>query len=469
MFEEQRSQIHIPGHSLSSGCGDHYFRCQGDDLLVETLYLQDGRAFEVIFIPLENGLLLLSHWYDSNSQRVPNCTWNTTALVNLSCSPTVTYNVNGKFYIVCISSTSRHISAYEVRLHLRGTVLESATLLGPLTEVRISSLLSTSHLPNFVLVQHVVYFAIGNSIVAMNFLDSIQTQQYPELSECTQIHKLVSTTSAGNQQLLMVYCTDQYFYFDPMYGDWTSQYLFLNSGVPYLCPDNNYRATLFNSILQFSVRDSLSYTVNNVNISSGNCFNSQNRTYFAYSDQQHYNVYVYNFTTQNYYPVSTFDCLNMECPQLLLLGNRYMIIHDANNVAVLDTIANFSLVMNMTSVSTQTLFAVSHMIPNDVSTVVPPITNIQTNLPITNMPTNEVSTSTNVPIDIQTNIPDDNAPASLPIVSTTDSDVPITEHSESSNLQLALIIVGSIAALVIIINIFAITLYIFKRYRKSHR
>lgn len=70
-----------------------------------------------------------------------------------------------------------------------------------------------------------------------------------------------------------------------------------------------------------------------------------------------------------------------------------MIIRDTNNVAVLDTIANFSLVMNIKSVSTQTLFTVSHMILNDVSTVAPPITNIQTNLPITNMPANEVSTS----------------------------------------------------------------------------
>ena len=355
-------------------------------------------------------------------------------------------------------------------MHLNGTVIESATLLGPLTDIRISGSLSTLHLSNFVLVGHRVYFATGNSIVIMDVLDSAQTQQYPELPECTQIHKLAATVGAGNQQLLVAYCTDRSICVDPVYGDWTNIQLFSSNGVPYLCPDNSYRATLFIiGTLQFSVRDSLLNTINNVNVSSGICFNSQNRTFFAYSDQQHNNVYVYDFTTQNYYPVSSFDCLNMECPQLLLLRNRYMVIRDANNVAVLDTIANFSLVMNMTSVSTQTLFAVSHMIPNDVSTVAPPITNIQTNLPITNMPTNEVSTSTNVPLDINTNTPDDIAPASLPIVSTTNSDVPITEHSQSSNLQLTLIVVGSIAALVIIINIFAITVYIFKRCQKPHR
>ena len=112
-FEEQQSQIYIPGHSLSSGCGEHYFRCQ-NDLVVKMLFLQNGREFEVIFIPLDSGILLLSHWCDSNRQRVPNCTWNT-ALANNSlsnCSPTVIYNINSKLYMVCMSSASQYISVY---------------------------------------------------------------------------------------------------------------------------------------------------------------------------------------------------------------------------------------------------------------------------------------------------------------------------------------------------------------------
>ena len=466
VLQEQQS-IHVPGHSLSSGCGDRYFRCQ-DDLLVETLALQDGREFEVVFIPLDNGILLLSHWCDANDQGMVNCTWNT-ALTNnylsINCTPTVIYKINGRFYTVCINLTSPYniISVLEVQLHLSGLVIENATLFGPLTEISISSSLSTLGLSNFIIVDHMIFFAIGNTIIMLDVFDMTQTQQYPELSQCAQINKLVYTTGAGNQLQLVAYCTDRYGYFDPVYGDWTNIQFFSRNRVPYLCPDNNYRATFFmDGVLQFSVRDSLLNTINNVNISSGICFESQNKTYFAYSDQQHNNsVYVYDFLTQNHYPVSSFKRSNMECPQLLLLENHYMAIRDATNVIVLDSTSNFNLVINMTLETAPSLFAMSHNKPNDMSTVAPPITIIDQTTDDT------VPTSTVMPIYIQTNTPDDNAPTVDAY--TTSHDVPFTDQSKSTNLQLALIIVGSIAALVVIINIIAITVYIFKRYRKTHR
>ena len=196
---------------------------------------------------------------------------------------------------------------------------------GPLNEIRISSSLSTLDLSNFILVDYNVYFAVGNSIVVMDILDATLTQQYPVIPECNQIFKLASVVGAGNQQMLVAYCTDRYIYFDLVYRDWTNIQLFSRNGVPYLCPDNNYRATFFiDGILQFSVRDLLLNTINNINISSDICFESQNKTYFAYSDQQHNSIYVYDFLTQNHlYPVCSFKCSNMECPQLLLLENHY--------------------------------------------------------------------------------------------------------------------------------------------------
>ena len=240
---------------------------------------------------------------------------------------------------MCTSSTNQYFGMYEVQLHLSGTAIVNATLLGPLTEINS---LTTSDLSNFVLVGHMVYFAHGNTIVVMDILDSTRTQQYPELPECAQIHKLISITGSGNQQLLVAYCTDGYIIFDPVYGDWTGIQNFPRNGVPYLCPDNSYRVTHFiNGTLHFSVRGVLTNTINNVNISSGICFSSQRITYFAYSDRQHNSTFVYNFNTQTHYgnPTFPYDCLNtMECPQLLLLGNRYMIVRDANNIVVLDTI-----------------------------------------------------------------------------------------------------------------------------------
>ena len=60
--------LFIPGHNLSSECGDQYFQCQ--QLLTETVPLQDGAnsgMLDIVFVPLEKGILLLNYWYDSDT------------------------------------------------------------------------------------------------------------------------------------------------------------------------------------------------------------------------------------------------------------------------------------------------------------------------------------------------------------------------------------------------------------------
>ena len=350
---ELEPQMHVffPGRNLSSWYGDQYFRCQ--ELLVETLFLQDdGIKLNIVFVPLENGILLLSNWYDLNTTSME---WSHFIRNSSDCSPTVLYKVSENFYImVCISSTDHYVAVYEVHLNLSRPMIENATLVGPLTQIKIPNSLSTSRLSNFILVEHMVYFAVGNTIFVMDVFDLTQTQQYPELLTCTQIHKLVPIIGDGNQQLLVAYCTDRYIYFDPMYGDWTTR-TFSMYGAPYLCPFDDYKVTLFinrtneGDYLQFSIQDSSPKTIRNVNISSGICFQSQNSTYFAYSDQQHNSVFVYNFITQNHYHVSSYDCSHVDCPPLLLLDDQYLIVRDADQDLVLDTETNFSLIINISS------------------------------------------------------------------------------------------------------------------------
>ena len=347
---EPQMYFFFPGCSLSSWCGDQYFRCQ--ELLVETLSLQDdGIKLNIVFVPLENGILLLSNWYDLNTTSME---WSHFIVDSSNCSPTVLYKVSKHFYIiVCISSNDQCIAVYEVRLNLSGPMIENVTLLGPLTQINISNYsLSASSLSNFALVEHMVYFAVDNTIIVMDVYNSTRTQQYPELLNCTQIHKLVPTIGEGNQQLLVAYFTDRYSYFDPVYGNWTTMRTFSMYGVPYICPSDDYKVTLFNNsegehVLQFSVRGLLPNIIRNVSISSGICFKSQNRTYFAYSDQQHNSVFVFDFITKNYYPVSPHDCL--DCPQLLLLDDQYLVVCDADHDLVLDTKTNFSLIVNISS------------------------------------------------------------------------------------------------------------------------
>ena len=158
----------------------------------------------------------------------------------------------------------------------------------------------------------------------------------------------------------------------PDYGDWTKHYLLSSNGVPYLCPDSNYKATLFtkSSTLQFSEGDSLLNTTNNVNISSGVCFNS----YFAYSDQQHNYIYVYDFIKKSLYPVSPYICshVHWDCPQLFILGNQYLIIRDSNHDLVLDTKTNFNLIINISS-GIADILAVLHNNIHSAITPLPPI------------------------------------------------------------------------------------------------
>jgi hypothetical protein len=344
----------IPGYSLSSKCGDEYYRCQ------ELLVVNDSQQFSVqnkmdhsleslsiVFAPLETGVLLLCFWYDSNAMTMQ---WNTSIVNSSNCTPTAFYTINGTFYMVCISSYYEehyNVAVYEVQLNFNG----SGTTLAEQTAINITISDSSLNFSNFIIVDHRIYFAIGSTIVVLYILDSTQKQQYPELlvNECPQIYKLVpDPVSAGDQQI-QAYCTDRYILFDSVYGDWTEIHYFSSNGVPYLCPDNSYRATLFfNGTLQFSVRNMLTSTINNINISSGVCFESQSRTYFAYSDQQYYTVYVYDFIGRSLYPVSPYFCLQ-ECPQLFTLDDQYLVIRDADRDRILDTKTNFSLIFNISS------------------------------------------------------------------------------------------------------------------------
>ena len=343
-LEPSKTQF-IPHRRLPPECGDQYFRCQ--EPLVDTLSIDSG-GNNIIFLPLENGMLLLRYWYNSNNMNILE---KSSFIVNSSnCSPTVFYKIDSKIYTACVNSS--YFSLYEVQLQLNGSEIENASLHGPLTQISSNNSLNFS---NFVLIEHKVYVAVGNIIMDISINNNSQRFQESVLDSCTQIHKLATVEDSQQRLSILAYCTDKSICFDPVYyGDWTCMRCFSTYGVPDLCPDNDYKATYFiNGTLQLSLRDVLRSTINNVNISSGICFESQNITYFAYSDQQHNNVYVYDFTTQNHYPVSPYDCprTHQDCPQLLfrILENQYLVIRDANHNLVLDATTNFSLLTNISS------------------------------------------------------------------------------------------------------------------------
>ena len=204
-----------------------------------------------------------------------------------------------------------------------------------MTRVSITNI-SNLYLSNFVLTflsqEHKVFFTIDSSIYVMDVLNPSQTKRYPsELPGCDQVHSL---SSVSDEPLLLAYCSDRSIYYDTVYGDWTRIQTYSTHGIPYLCPNRNYNVTFFNDTrrsLQFSVATSNPMIIDNVNVTSGICFEVGNTTYFVWLDQQQNTVSVFDFATQTHYSVASYECLTMDCPQLLLLANQY-IVYDEDSI-----------------------------------------------------------------------------------------------------------------------------------------
>ena len=190
--------LFIPGHNLSSECGNQtYFRCQRLLVINESLFKdRTGRqSLNTVFVPLEDGVLLLTYLYASSN--IMSVEWSIFTVNSSNCSPTVFYNINNKIYMVCISSYEEYVAVYELRLgnYLSDSMveIEGVTLIEQLTSISNSISDTSSNFSNFIIVDHMIFFAIGNTIIVMDIFDTKLTQQYSELPQCTQIHKLVLT------------------------------------------------------------------------------------------------------------------------------------------------------------------------------------------------------------------------------------------------------------------------------------
>ena len=342
----------IPDVSLSPECGPEYFRCR--ELFVEAS--EDGCESTVVtvFVPLESGMLLLNMWYDINT-----CTLDlqTEIVDNFDSSPTVVYKTENRVLTVCISSVNNDIALYEMYMYWNRSLIYDVEFERPLTRESITNL-SSSYLSNFVLKlssqEDKVFFAIDSSIYVMDVLNSSQTKQHPEaVPGCDRVHRFspLIIISTGEQSLL-AYCGDVYAYYDTFYEDWSKIHTYSKQGIPYLCPNRNYKVTfrIFNNTqrsLQFSVTNSNPMIIDNVNLTSGVCFEVGNTIYFVWSDQQQNTVSVFDFATQTHYPVASYECLSTDCPQLLLLANQYIVYDVDYTTYVLNAVTNFSLIFNV--------------------------------------------------------------------------------------------------------------------------
>ena len=352
---DNRTYIIPDLRSLPPECGAHYFRCQ--DLLVETVLLQDGREINVLFIPLESGMAILSQLFMSEDGKLIE-NWHTFVVDSPDCSPTVIYKAGKNTFTVCINFTLQHIAVYKIQVHWNETQIIDAVFEGPLTQLSIINF-SISYLSNFVLEVssqvHKVYFAVDDAIFVMDANVPAQTKKYLETNvtdlECQRVLH-VSVTRDKAQTLLLAFCSDRYIYYDPVYEDWKEIETYSRYGIPYLCPNNNYNVSFFNNtegdFLQFTKEGSIQNVTYNISISSGICCEIGNMTYFVWSDPQHNSVFVFDFVSGHLFPISPYECSSMDCPQLLLLQNQYIVVHSDDDVFVIDaTYRNeFNLIIN---------------------------------------------------------------------------------------------------------------------------
>ena len=380
-FVDNRTYF-ISDRRLPPECGAQYFRCQ--DLLVETVLPQDGGEINVLFIPLERGMAIIT-------SPLNDLTWEWHILVvdSPDCSPTVIYKAGESLFTICINFTLQYIAVYEIQLYWNETqiidnVIDRAVFEGPRTQLSITNL-STSNLSNFALKissqVHKVYFAVDNTIFVMDVLDPTRTKPNLPHDQCRQIHKL----TLAEKDLLLAYCSDRYLYFDLVYGDWTQIHTYSRYGIPYLCPNNNYKVTFFNhtegDFLQFTKEGSMLNPIYNIGISSGICFEIENTTYFTWSDLQNNSVIVFDFITENYSLVSPYECSSMDCPQLLLLKDQFIVVHSDDNVYVIDALNNFNLILNVSLETPDiltflSLALCSNNCDNNTTTTIPPYTDV---------------------------------------------------------------------------------------------
>ena len=343
---ELKPQVNfIPNRTLSSECGKQYFRCQ--ELLVESQGIDDGTLnLNVVFVPLEDGVLVLFNKWNSTKLE-----WNTIIKNTTNCSPTAFYNINSRFFMICISShIALEVFVYRIKLNVFDPVIEESDIIimKPLAKIYNTTNQSlTLNLSNFVVVNDKIFVAIGNIIASINVSDTDSTKNLT-LKTCTQISNLVPTVDNQHGQMLVALCTDSIVYINcDQNGDLIEVQQYTSNGsVLYVCPDTEYKATLFNDTHLWLSSSPNIITVN-IRSAGGVCFKNRNRTYSAYSDQNQNRVFVYDFITQDIRSVSPYYCPNMDCPQLLVLKNQYLVVRDVNHAVVLDATNKFSLVINI--------------------------------------------------------------------------------------------------------------------------
>lgn len=369
----------IQDHRLSPDCGHQYFRCEKSLLSISapiTLNPQGSlEAVHVLLVPLQNGLLLLELHFLNSTQNSRMEFGSYKILTNSQCSPSTVFKIYDSFYTMCTDLEDLYISLYEVRLN--GTQIQEAQLFGPLASLSNDDLggftsSDVMNMSNFLLYtdiphQPLIYFAIDNYLFTIAPLDwSFYDEFDPIGARCRQIHNLVK---AADLQLL-AYCSNEYVYYDIEIQNWLSEHTYENSGIPRLCPNQNYGVVVHNDYLEYRIGSNTG-TFSNVYFDNGLCLNGSESSivnFFIYIDKRddsvHYIAFNHSMSPTDLVQSFRVGCssANVDCIPLLSINSRYLVIQQAQGdgvILVLDADDDYRRVASVSHL-TPSLVAILH-------------------------------------------------------------------------------------------------------------
>ena len=345
----RRRQQHIltfENHSLSSGCGPHFWRCQ--NVLVKRYPILHQY---VVFVPLENAIGILDFRYREDELLLHAYYVTPLSLTEVSCNPVGVFDILRSTYAVCLRSSD--LVVYEIILNqtqIKNTLRHRLTAVClPVSPNLLSNIISISLGDSFD--QKHLFFTVGIDVYKITPHQYL-IQMVGTLKDSGTISVPCTIAAAG--RTMIANCEWGAIYFDLTYEQWINRTTYAEHGRPFICPNPDVRLAVFPaSYIQYGLWSQ--DTRENINIpglefDSGMCFGTQNRTLFAYIDRED-GVYVLDPPTSNSTQLSSKECLNDHCDPLLIFDNKYTVLRERYNSTIIVVDSKLSRIIEATDLS----------------------------------------------------------------------------------------------------------------------
>ena len=334
-------------HSLSSGCGPKFWRCQ--NVLVKRYPILQQY---VIFVPLDNAIGIMDFRYREEELLLHAYYVTPLSLTEVSCNPAGLFDILRSTYVVCLKSGD--LVVYEIvlnRTHITNTLRhrrtavhlhDSSNLLSNIMFISLGNLFDQKHL----------FFTVGIDVYKITPHEYV-IQMVGTLRDSGTISVPCTIAAAGGQTLI-ANCEQVVIYFDLIYESWINRTTYSQRGQPFICPNPDVRLAIFPaSYIQYGLWSR--NTRENINIpglefDSGVCFSTQNKTLFAYIDRKD-GVYVLELLTSNFTQLSSKSCLNGHCDPLLIFDNKYIVLRERNDSTITVVDSKLSRIIEATDLT----------------------------------------------------------------------------------------------------------------------